>query len=256
MKKISCLFGVLALILVSCSNDYGSANGVTNTPLPKTVSYKYSDSPDDNDIVSVTYIGNKIVSAGFTPNDKQVYTYTGDFITKIEDFAEEGNISSTNEFTYENGKLKIDLLTEIGGSQTYISKKVYTYNANGTISFIIYSVNSNAIETKKSEGVLTYLNGNLTQKTEVYAGSSYAKTYEYDAENNPFKNILGYNLIIDSETNASLNNVTKLTYVRTSGANTTTTIFNTVYEYNVKGYPVKQTQTDSFNNDEIMEYTY
>lgn len=254
MKKKLCLFGLLALMLGSCYNESSSANE-TNVVLPKSVIYEYSSSPGDNDVVSISYVGNKIVSAGYTQNDKQVYTYTGDFITKIEDFAEEGNISSTNEFTYENGKLKIDLLTEIG-IQTYVSKSVYTYNTNGTISFITYSVDSNGIETKKSEGVLTYLDGNLTQKTEVYQGSSYTKTYEYDVKNNPFKNILGYNLLIDSETSTSLNNVTKLTYVSISNGNTTTTIFNSFYEYNEKDYPVKQTQTNSSNNDEITEYTY
>ena len=254
MKKILCLFGVVAFTLTSCSND--SENG-SDVILPKTVSYKYSDSPGDDDFATMSYAGNKIVTAGYTANDKEVYTYTGDLITKIEDFAEEGNISSRNEITYENGKLKIDVLTEIAPTVTYISKRVYTYNTNGTISFVNYSVDpTTKVETKSSEGVLTYTNGNLTKKTEVFDSYSYTKTYEYDAKNNPFKNILGFNLLIDHETSASLNNVTKLTTVYTRGEEITTNIFNSVYEYDAKGYPTKQTQTDDSDNDEITEYTY
>lgn len=256
MKKHLCLFVVAALTLTSCSSE-GSSENEANAVLPKTVSYKYSDSPGDNDFATMTYDGNKIVSAAYTESDKEVYTYTGNFITKIEDFAEEGNISSKNEITYENGKLKIDVLTEIAPTVTYISKRVYTYNANGTISFINYSVDpTTKIETKRSEGILTYVNGNLTSKAENFESYSYTKTYEYDAKNNPFKNILGFNLIIDHETSASLNNVTKLTTVYSREGNVTTNIFNSVYEYNDKAYPTKQTQTDSSESDEITEYVY
>lgn len=254
MKKQLCLFVVAALTLASCSSD--SENG-SDAILPKTVSYKYSESPGDNDFATLIYDGNKLVSAGYTANDKEIYTYTGDYITKIEDFAEEGNISSRNEITYENGKLKIDVLTEIAPTVTYISKRVYTYNTNGTISFVNYSVDpTTKVETKSSEGVLTYTNGNLTKKTEVFDSYSYTKTYEYDAKNNPFKNILGYNLLIDHETTASVNNVTKLTTVFTRGEEITTNVFNSVYEYDSNEYPTKETQTDDSDHDEITEYTY
>lgn len=253
MKKLLCLFGALALILTSCSSDENATDAV----LPKTVSYKYSDSPGDNDFSTITYDGNKILTASYTASDKEVYTYTGDVITKIEDFAQEGNISSKNEITYEGGKVKIDVLTEIAPNVTYISKRVYTYNTNGTISFVNYSVNPiTKEETKKSDGVLIYQNGNLINKIETYDSYSYTKTYEYDTKNNPFKNILGFNLLIDHETSASLNNVTKLTTVYKYGEDSTTNIFNSVYEYNEKGYPTKQTQTDSSQDDEITEYTY
>lgn len=256
MKKQLCLFVVAALTLTSCSSE-GNSEDDANVVLPKTVSYKYSDAPGDNDSSTIIYDGNKIVSASYTANDKEVYTYTGNLITKIEDFAEEGNISSKNEITYENGKLKIDVLTEIASDRTYISKRVYTYNANGTISFINYSVDpTTKVETKSSEGILTFVNGNLTNKTENFESYTYTKTYEYDAKNNPFKNILGFNLLIDNETSASLNNVTKLTTVYKRGEEITTNIFNSVYEYNDKAYPTKQTQTDSSESDEITEYVY
>jgi len=253
MKKILCFFGALALILSSCSSDENRTDAV----LPKTVSYKYSDSPGDNDFSTITYDGNKILSASYTASDKEVYTYTGDFITKIEDFAQEGNISSKNEITYQDGKVKIDVLTEIAPTVTYISKRVYTYNTNGTISFVNYSVDpTTKEETKKSDGVLTYINGNLIKKIETFDSYSYTKTYQYDAKNNPFKNVLGFNLLIDHETSASLNNVTKLTTLYKYGEDITTNIFNSVYQYNEKGYPTKQTQTDSSQDDEITEYTY
>lgn len=256
MKKILCLFTALSTVLISsCSSD--DSENETNVILPKTVNYIYSNEPGDNDLSTIVYNGNKIVSTIYSGGDKEVYTYAGSVITKIEDIAKEGNISSKNEFTYENGKLKIDLLTEISKEKTYISKNVYTHNANGTISFITYSVDPvTKKEEKSSEGVLTYLNGNLINKTETYSGNTYNKTYEYDSKNSPRKNILGFNLLVDFDTSASINNVTKSTNVYKYGENTTTSVLNTVYEYNEKGYPVKQTETDSFKNEETTIYTY
>ena len=256
MKKILCLFGALTLVLVSCSSDDENSE---NLILPKTVTYKYSDAEGDNDKAVVLYNGNKIVSASYSVSDKEVYTYIGDFITKIEDFASEGNISSTNEFTYENGKLKIDLLTEISGDHTYISKTVYTHNNDGTISYVTYSDINTTDENKTSEGVLTYSNGNLVKKTNNYeGGSSYSKTYEYDTKNNPFKNVLGYNLLIDYDTTVNLNNVTKMTNVYDNGgAGGSTNVFTYTYEYNDMGYPVKQVETNLLNDGEdTTEYAY
>jgi len=253
MKKFLCLFSALTLLLTSCSSD--DSNNSENSVLPKTISYTYSEFPADNELATLVYNGNKLVSASYSATDKEVYTYTGDLITKVEDFAAEGNISSKNEFTYENGKLKVDLLTEIG-TVTYISKNVYTYNSDGTIAFVTYSVDpATKVEKKSSEGVLTYLNGNLIKKTEIYTGGSYTKTYEYDTKNNPFKNILGYNLLIDFDA-VSINNEIKSTTVYNNGVDITTNVFNSVYEYNEKGYPVKRTQSDSSDNDEITNYTY
>lgn len=255
MKKFLCLFSALTLVLTSCSSDDENSE---NLILPKTVSYTYSDAEEDNDKAVVEYNGNKIVSTSYTENDKEVYTYTGDLITKIVDFASEGNISSTNEFTYENGKLKIDLLTEISENNTYISNTVYTHNNDGTISYKTYSDINTTDDYKTSEGVLTYSNGNLIKKTENYKeGSSYVKTYEYDTKSNPFKNILGYNLLIDYDTTSNLNNVTKMTNVYNNGNSGSTNVFIYTYEYNDKGYPVKQVETNLFNDGEdTTEFTY
>jgi hypothetical protein len=256
MKNFLCLFGALALALTSCSSDDESSE---NLILPKTITYKYSAVEGDNDKAVVLYNGNKIVSASYSASDKEVYTYTGDLITKIEDFASEGNISSKNEFTYENGKLKIDLLIEIAGDKTYTSKTLYNHNNDGTISYVTYSDINTIDENKISEGVLTYSGGNLVKKTENYkAGSSYVKTYEYDTKNNPFKNILGYNLLIDYDTTVNLNNVTKMTNIYNNGeSNGSTNVFIYTYGYNDKEYPVKQVETNSFNDGEdTTEYTY
>ena len=60
-------------------------------------------------------------------------------------------------------------------------------------------------------------------------------------------------MLIDHETSASVNNVTKLTTVFTRGEEITTNVFTSVYEYDAKEYPTKQTQTDDSDNDEITE---
>ena len=250
MKKILCLFSALTLVLTSCSSDDENASAEENLLLPKTEKYSYSSNPDENSTVTYKYDGNKIVSLTYDGEEQTMFTYTGDLITKavyVESY-EEGTRTRITTFTYENNKLKSSLQTN---SENAVSiTKTYTYNANGTISRV--SVVNDPVTKKESvnsSSILTLdANGNIT-KVEV---NNFSDTFEYDTKYNPFKNILGYTSLLDSdifdrEVN-SINNMTKVTE-RTDGVVVgTTTHTNT---YNSDNYLIK-----SVSGDETFEYTY
>jgi hypothetical protein len=250
MKKILCLFSALTLVLTSCSSDDENAPVEENLLLPKTEKYSYSSNPDESSIVTYKYDGNKIVSLSYDGEEQTNFTYTGNLITKavyVESYGE-GTRTRITTFTYEKNKLKSSLQTN---SENAVSvTKTYTYNVNGTISTVSV-VNDPTLkkESVNSSSVITLdANGNIT-KVEV---GNFSDTFEYDTKYNPFKNILGYTALLDSdifdrEVN-SVNNMTKVTE-RTDGVIVgTTTHENT---YNSDNYLIK-----SVSGDETFEYTY
>lgn len=244
MKKILYLFSASLIVLTSCSNDDDS-NNVSTANLLKEATYiegSYTSSS------KITYDGNKIVQI-VAGSDKTVYTYTGSLITKEEEFAGGNNIDSKVEYSYENNKLKTSVSTEISGSETYKSKNVYTHNSDGTVNYISYNVNvTTGVETLSSSGKYTFLNGNVV-KIEDEAG--YSSTYEYDTKNNPTKNILGFDELMDQE--FSVNNIVK----RTSTYNgTNPSIITYEYDYNTDGYPTERRGFYNGGTNGITKYFY
>ena len=119
MKKILYLFSASLIVLTSCSNDDDSNNASTANLLKEATYIEGSYTSSS----MITYDGNKIVQI-VAGSDKTVYTYTGNLITKEEEFAGGNNIDSKVEYSYENNKLKTSVSTEISGSETYKSKNV------------------------------------------------------------------------------------------------------------------------------------
>ena len=192
MKKLLYLFSASLLVLSSCSSD----DDTTATVLLKKASYV---STGESFTTDFTYSGNKLVSWVDSFGDKKTFTYTGDLITKIVDTDDKGNVDYTTEFTYTNGKLTSEISLETGDDYKYKTK--YVHNTDGTISFEEFRV---AVATGKEEkygdiGKYTFKNGNLVKKEKSYNGTNSSETYEYDAKNNPFKNVVGFNLFVDDE---------------------------------------------------------
>lgn len=245
MKKLLYLFSASLLVLSSCSSD----DDTTATVLLKKASYVSNGESFTTDF---TYSGNKLVSWVDSFGYKKTFTYTGDLITKIVDTDDKGNVDYTTEFTYTNGKLTSEISLETGADYKYKTK--YVHNTDGTISFEEFRV---AVATGKEEkygdiGKYTFKNGNLVKKEKSYYGTNSSETYEYDAKNNPFKNVVGFNLFVNDEEGAYVNNIVKRTY-----SNSTGTYTNTYeYKYNAEGFPTEQ--KDFYNGalDGTTTYTY
>ncbi|PJJ09259.1 hypothetical protein CLU83_2600 [Flavobacterium sp. 1] len=252
MKKISCLFSALILVLISsCSSDDSSSDSDNNFVLPKTITMTYPDFPSYNRREVITYDGNKILTS-VDEYSKTVFTYDGSLIIKQVEFDIDykGNEVKYAEisYTYENGKLKTRILkkgfsTEYPNGQ-FIYKTVYTHVSDNEVTYVFYSVDAKTnIEVKEHQGILNYKDGNLVKEDE--------SVYEYDDKNAPFKNILGYNLLL-YEVGIGNNNITSAS----SSLNPFGYIRNYIYGDN--GYPTKMTsyRSDGKTIEYITEYTY
>jgi len=267
MKKILCLFSALALVLTSCSSD---DNQDSNVVLPRTIKYSNIQYPSDNSSYVSTYDGNKVVSVKDEAG-RTYYTYEGSQIVKEINYDTESGkdiISDIVGYKYTNGKLTESTFAEGFSAEfpngEYQSRYVYIHNADGTIKKEHYRINTKTgVETKNSTvEVLTFANGNLVKsvETDSETGSVFTAVYEYDNKNNPFKNILGFNLLIGHSEGegsvSSINNVIKYTASYEDGG--TANVYKREILYDANDYPSKITnyKNDGTTINEINEYTY
>ncbi|MDN3673866.1 hypothetical protein QWY99_12475 [Flavobacterium branchiarum] len=236
MKKILFLFSTILLTLASCSSD----DNEKETPL---ILVKKRIISDLNGLVitgNITYNGNKIVSNKDEDGDVR-YTYTGDYITKIEVFLNDGSLAVTNEYTYANGK-QTSAVIKVPNTTTY-SKTLYTHNTNETITYESFRINATTgAKTEESTGKYTSKNGNLVISESSRNGVKTIRIYEYDNQNNPYKNVLGFNLLVDSNT-ASNNNIVKETSISESSGSVPVTTATFSYKYNENNYPTEKVYT-------------
>lgn len=237
MKKILFLFSAILLTLTSCSSD----DNEKETPL---ILVKKRIIFDNNGLFitgNINYNGNKIVSNKDEDGDTR-YTYTGDYITKIEVFMNDGSLVVTNEYTYANGK-QTSAVIKVPNTTTY-SKTQYTHNTNETITYESFRVNATTgVKTEESTGKHTYKNGNLVKTESSYYGNETIRTYEYDNQNNPYKNVLGFNLLVDAISTASNNNIIKETSISNSNGDITTYTVTFSHKYNENNYPTEKVYT-------------
>lgn len=233
MKKILCLFGVLAMMLASCSSDDESSASSDLVLLKKTIT---TDSDGEKITTIFKYDGNKIVSMTDGGEFNLYYTYEGDLITKIEFKLPNGTVEQINTYKYTDGKLstfiRVDPLEDWG------DKEVYTYNADGTVSAQSYSGDSESQTTKGEMNTIKFVNGEVSEITSPSSWEEHA--YTYDTKNNPLKNVLGLDKIafVDGEADGINRNILTDTSEGDLWKNST-------YTYNENGYPVKDVDTGS-----------
>jgi len=233
MKKFTIAFIILLVTFSSCSKSD------TNTQVPILLKKRIiTNSSGSVNKTSFTYNGNKIVSCESIitgiDNYKELYTYTGDKITKIELYDTTNNsLTKTCDYTYLNGVLSTQISTSAGSY--FKDKKLYIKNTDGTVNFEESTINTATnLETTICTGKYTYTNGNFF-KSEFTIGNKTTTTInEYDNKNNPMKNILGFNLFF-SEAFVSFNNLTEST--QTYG--TAITTYSAIYTYNENKYPIQ-----------------
>nr|WP_294774150.1 hypothetical protein [uncultured Flavobacterium sp.] len=261
MKKIVSILSLLALVLTSCSEDINAPAPVELLNFPsKTIDY-YQDS--GNTIGSregiFIYNGNKLNEIFYNASQKKVFTYTGDFITKVESY-EADVIRFVENFGYSNGKLsvydKFDLLTNRNENISYV------HQADGTVTYqkLIYSSSiSNPTET--INGTLLFENGNLTKDDYVYTFNNSStneinyveRLFDYDAKINPYKNIQGYSLLLPWVNEINTNNlVSDYSYIDAymNGVMYTSYIIAKEYalQYDERQFP---TRFDYYTNEEL-----
>lgn len=271
MKKLLYLFCASLLILTSCSKDDDSTTDPAISILPKTVIYTHPSYPSENSISTFVYNGNKIVSSK-NEIGRTDYTYDGNVIVKATGYViVSGKDVKSYEglYTYLNNKLATysyaeDFTAQFPEGQRR-GRSVFTYNSDGTVKREPYITDTTTgIEYKGYYiTVSTFMSGNLVKvvTTSEAPGSNYVSTdvYEYDSKNNPLKNVLGFNLLLDDKERCSVNNIVKHTTSFVNGPGFPGPyVYQTEYVYDTNGYPTKETvyQKDGVTIDGITEYIY
>lgn len=246
MKNLLGLLSATLLVFTSCSKD---DNNESSDPASPILVKKITtiDSKGNSSSESYLYNGNKIVSVTQEDGSVTKYNYTGDLITKIEKFDSTGALNLITNYIYIEGKLDSSI-DNYSNNNKYYYKIKYTHNQDETISYEQFTgVVSTGIEEKYGPtGKYTYKNENVVKLEVSYSGGESLYTYEYDAKNNPFKNVLGYyNLFLED---VYANNVIK----EISNSEKVYT-----YKYNENNYPTEKVTNFSGSNDtEIIQYVY
>ena len=175
MKKIILLI-CATVLFISCSKSSDELVTPAPTPTPsgsillkKFIATQVGGSSVTTDI---TYNGNKFVKSVSTDGSSKVFTYTGDLITKREDF-ESTVLEAAEIFAYNsNGKLEssteLIYTTTTTGTGTRVT---YVYNTNGTILLSRFTGNLTSQTNLSSTGIVTITNGEIT-KIEKFAPNS------------------------------------------------------------------------------------
>jgi YD repeat-containing protein len=254
MKKILFAFAITVLAFTSCTpddnnNTIASAGGI----LPSKIVTTYSGGQVSTS--TFAYLGNKIIEEIIVPAEdisKRKYTYTGDNITKIEQFAGSKFDAFGGEIlTYENGKVKTSTSIAVAGYVADLQKETFTYNTDGTVlkttSFINQTTGKETASGRQMR--YTYASGLLT-KTESISGGVVGQVTNYTNEagkNQAFKNVLGFDQTI-APGNLRLSTV----YVGSGNPGETFT-----YTYNSDNYPSQVVQPNAFGTQSKTQvFTY
>lgn len=201
MTKFFYLITFSLLFLFSCSSEDSSSE---NTPPQNFLLKKIveGDVVFGGSFTDYTYDGNKLVEINRNDEKSDIYTYTGNLITKIEKFQiyyagtpdEETELLSTDHFEYNTNNQLVEFKTTTPYSDEE-RVTTYVYN-NNTVTFEQYENNPGIAPELLKTGTITLQDGEIVQLQVVKEFDSYTDNYTYDAKNSIFKNVLGYDKLI------------------------------------------------------------
>ena len=177
---------------------------------------------------------------------KFVFTYTGDLVTKKEEYwNNKTTVGGTYVYTYNSSN---KLATEVYDqpSNAYKYEKIYTYNTDGTITEIENKISTTGVKTLSKTTIYSFSAGNMTKSVETSGSTITTTIFEYGTKNV----ITG---ISPDNVKQSVNNVIKETKSYNSGGSSEVTTYE--YEYHTNGYPTKITKKTGAETS-IEEYTY
>lgn len=149
---------------------------------------EYLFSYNDKKITKIDYT----IFDGATRKGYFKFTYTGDLITKIQDYTADNVNLFTSTFTYTDGQLTSVVKEEIGKNKA--ERINFTHNATSSVTAerrIGTSTEQNRIVENE---VLFFTDNKLVKKVENGIVPS-STMYEYDRANNPFQNVVGMDKI-------------------------------------------------------------
>lgn len=254
MKKIIISSLVFAMITsCSSSNDDPADNNSNNNNTPYLLKKSTEISQDGSSyVIEYKYDGTRITeSYDVTDKEKVAYTYDGDNIVKAEVYRN-GVLKITREYTYSNGKLVSQKVTDKHQPGTLVYTETFQYLTNNHVkhhALQTYTYNS-ATETYSDikymdKDIYLDANGNPLSVTYENNGTTRSTTFSYDNNNHPMKNVKGYikmDLFSLEDGELGYNNLLKAEEKYTGSVNgyRTTTVVHTL---NPANYPTKSEMT-------------
>ena len=268
MKKL--LISSLAIaVMSSCSssNDNPEDNSSNNNNTPYLLKKATEITPDGQSYVTeFKYNGTKITeSFDVADNEKTVFTYDGDNIVKTELLNKNGIVMITREYTYSNGKVVSEKVTDKHQPGTLVYTQNYQYLSDNHIKFTQYSSSTYNPATAVYSDIKyvekdVYLdaNGNLLSFTYSSGGTTYSSTFSYDGNNHPMKNVRGYvkmDILSLGDGEMGYSNLVTANG-NYAGATNGTTKTSAVHTLNLANYPTKSVMTYSSSAFGTNVHTY
>lgn len=251
LTKILLLITVFVIFLTSCSNDKDDKGKIFVKIIETT-----ENGISENSVFK--YHENQIISS---ENSKQKidYTYTDGLISKIVSYDKDAESSVVLEYSYEEEKL-----VQLTSSENYVI--YYTHNTDGTVSYEKYNGTAKNEAQKVYHGNLVFKNKNLIKDertNDIAADDEIINskiTYEYDAYNNPYVSILGYDKLLNQGAVVSKNNVvmvvSETTVMEGEGTISSAKMFTVTYKYDTDNYPTEQVSEASLTNPNYSKIQY
>ena len=254
MKNLAPIFifiSCITLLFTSCANDKDDKSKNFVKIIEST-----KDGITENSVF--TYNENQIVTAD-NSKEKTDFTYQNGLITKITTYNKATQLNVVLLYTYNKEKL-----VKVTSSEKYVI--YYTHNDNGTVSYEKYTVDSQNEEQKVCHGILSFKNKNLIKDECIFdtvtenSVSSSKTTFEYDAYNNPYFSISGYEKLLDHGAYVSKNNAV-MTVAETASTIDGQTIssanmYTTKFKYDADDYPTEQVSEESLTNPNYSKIQY
>lgn len=184
------------------------------------------------------YTGTKLNYMLDSDGTRTNYTYNGNLLVKEEFLV---GATLTERVTYEyNSSSKLSTYRTENLADNTGFKITYVHNANGTISYQEYSINSSGEEMPGSSGTLSATRhvenytDPFTMESQVFTGE-----FTFDNKNNPFKNITGYDKMYFADSDMPLNFANNiLQHTDQIDAQPSYILETLTYTYNSNNYPI------------------
>lgn len=247
---------VLVLLTISCSSsdsESPSNQTINDSILLKRMIQTTTGAIQNVNVTDFTYNGNKLATIANDNGFIQKYIYTGDLITRMEWTVDNTGIPIIYVYSYNNSNQLVTMTkTDYLVDQSF--RITFTYNSDRTITLNNYSITDNSQEKFDSSSKYYLNDTNDIIHIEDYnpAGTQIIQTttFVYDAKNNPFKNILGWDKLLISRQGQYANVTSMVSSIE--GTQTST------YQYNNSDFPITESRIYSGNpgvTDEL-EYIY
>ncbi|MGE8555122.1 MAG: hypothetical protein ACN6OB_14485 [Chryseobacterium jejuense] len=260
MKKL--IISSLAIaVIASCSssndddasgNNNNNNNNNNNTPYLLKKSTEIS-SDGSSYVIEYKYNGTKITeSYDVTDKEKVAYTYDGDNIVKAEVYRD-GILKITREYSYSNGKLTAEKVTNKEKGQPLIYTQNYQHLSDNHVQYndfhsATYNPTTGAYSDIKFSQKDIYLkNGNLfSSSSTTTMGDKHDVTYVYDTNNHPMKNVTGFikmDIFTFDDGELGYNNLVSSDGAFTGSGWNSTHTSKGVHTLNAANYPTKSEMT-------------